>query len=172
MHSSLEIFLLALIDDGVNTTYRLREEAGLSLGTTNPALERLEREALIKKARPGARGRLEYSLARSGHAILATELELMLTAAAKKPPADLEAVLRLTAMASARATKRQAQAILRAAYAVRAQRIRKLRAPGPSSQGPRRPILYRSFLKKWEIERTAAEIRIIQHLQKSIRTKG
>jgi len=40
MSSALDLLVLAAIEEGINTVYRLRERAGLSPGTTSPTIHR------------------------------------------------------------------------------------------------------------------------------------
>jgi len=64
--STLELFLLALISRGVSTPYEFKAQAGLSVGATKPALERLLQNGLIKKGEKGSRSRVEYLLTSAG----------------------------------------------------------------------------------------------------------
>ena len=50
MSSALDLLVLAAIEEGINTVYRLRENAGLSPGTTSPTIRRLVEEGMIRKA--------------------------------------------------------------------------------------------------------------------------
>ena len=43
MSTSLELFVLAMVRQGLATPYELKTKAGLSLGSTVPALARLEK---------------------------------------------------------------------------------------------------------------------------------
>jgi DNA-binding PadR family transcriptional regulator len=47
MNTSLELFVLAMLQQGLATPYELKTKAGLSLGSTVPALARLEKDALV-----------------------------------------------------------------------------------------------------------------------------
>jgi DNA-binding PadR family transcriptional regulator len=66
--SSLEVFILTLIRQGFMTTYDLQSGAGLSLGATVPALNRLSDAKLVSR-RIVVR-RHEYALTRGGEQVL------------------------------------------------------------------------------------------------------
>jgi DNA-binding PadR family transcriptional regulator len=66
--TSLEVFILALISQGLTTTYALQSEAGLSLGATVPALKRLQDAGLVSKKVSGRRH--EFTLTRTGEKVL------------------------------------------------------------------------------------------------------
>jgi DNA-binding PadR family transcriptional regulator len=70
MESSLELFLLALIDSGVNTPYEFHSQAGISVGSSLPALENLLRRKLVSRGKAGNRRRMEYGLTAIGRAAL------------------------------------------------------------------------------------------------------
>src|SRR5947208_1375918 len=59
--STLELFLLALIADSVNSVYDLRERAGLSIGGTQPALARLVKQELVRRTKDNGR-KQDYAL--------------------------------------------------------------------------------------------------------------
>jgi DNA-binding PadR family transcriptional regulator len=80
--TSLEVFLLALIDSGVETAYAMRERAALSVGATLPALRRLEKEGLVVRAKQGSRKRQAISLSAAGRRALTGDTESILRAAA------------------------------------------------------------------------------------------
>ena len=48
--SVLDLFVLSLFDRGLETPYDLQRQAGVSLGSSVPALRRLEAAGLIKKS--------------------------------------------------------------------------------------------------------------------------
>ena len=62
----LELFVLALIDDGVSTPYELQRAAGLSPGATIPVLRRLLEGGLVRTGKAGPRGRMSYGLTAAG----------------------------------------------------------------------------------------------------------
>jgi DNA-binding PadR family transcriptional regulator len=67
--SILELFILAMIEQGFETPYALHRRAGISLGATNPALKRLSEAKLIVMAAESTasnRPRHRYSLTSAG----------------------------------------------------------------------------------------------------------
>jgi DNA-binding PadR family transcriptional regulator len=66
--SSLEVFILALISQGLTTTYVLQSEAGLSLGATVPALNRMAKTKLVSMKIEGRRH--EFALTKAGEKAL------------------------------------------------------------------------------------------------------
>ncbi len=52
--TSLELFVLAMVRQGLATPYDLKTKAGLSLGSTVPALARLEKDSLVEASDKGA----------------------------------------------------------------------------------------------------------------------
>ena len=64
--SDLDLFVLALVEEGVSTPYRMQVDAGLSQGATIPTLRRLVAAKWIRQSRPGSRGRMEYRITAAG----------------------------------------------------------------------------------------------------------
>src|SRR6476660_433208 len=115
MSSALDLLVLAAIEEGINTVYRLREHAGLSPGTTSPTISRLAKEGMIRKGRTGKRRKSELVLTAAGRAALNSQLDSVLVSALQDLPTDIESVLRLAALASTRGLRAEAAAILVAA---------------------------------------------------------
>ncbi len=92
----LDLFILALIDGGVSTPYRLQRAAGLSQGATIPALQRLLEARLVRQGKPGARGRTDYKVTAAGRKLLKTGwLPLIETG----PSGDIDSDLRVALLA-------------------------------------------------------------------------
>jgi DNA-binding PadR family transcriptional regulator len=101
--SNLSGFLLAMIDQGLKTPYDLFRSAGMSPGTTIPALQRLERAGLVSKSPAGLRRRRSYDLTTKGR----TGLNEFLSRSFSGPcPTDLDAALRMIALAATTAGKK------------------------------------------------------------------
>ena len=64
--TDLDLFILALVERGISTPYKLQSTAGLSQGATLPALQRLLEGRLVRQGRPGARGRTDYKVSAAG----------------------------------------------------------------------------------------------------------
>src|SRR5581483_2732612 len=171
MLSSLDLLLLPSIEEGITTVYRLREEAGLSPGTTLPALRRLEKSRLIRKAPAATRSKAELVVTITGKRELASGMKDLLSTAVKDPPPELEAVLRLFAMASSRGLASLAKALLGAASEGRKTRLEKLAALNKGRRSPKLSAKYASLVRLWEVERIKAEIRLLERLAPSPRTR-
>ena len=90
--TDLDLFVLALIAEGISTPYNLQKSAGLSQGATIPALRRLIQEGLVEQAEPGPRGRADHRITREGRQILKTGWRELLDGG---PSGDLDADLRV-----------------------------------------------------------------------------
>ena len=88
----LELFVLALIDDGVSTPYELQQAAGLSPGATIPVLRRLFEGGLVLLGKAGTRGRMAYKLSAPGSQRLKGGWKKLI---ADGPSGDLDADLRV-----------------------------------------------------------------------------
>jgi DNA-binding PadR family transcriptional regulator len=113
MIRSLDLFILALIQQGLNIPYAIQLQAGLSVGSTLPALRRLLKTGLVKEEEPGQGGRRrrEFTLTAAGKKRLQnakTNLEQISADAV----GDLEATLRFACLASFWGDRREASRIL------------------------------------------------------------
>lgn len=93
--SVLELFVLAMLRQGLTTPYRLMVDGGVSLGASLPVLHRLEQAGLVRKGSRGGRRKQEFDLTATGRAALSRGLRNLSAAAV---PADAESVLRLVAL--------------------------------------------------------------------------
>ncbi len=113
MESSLEVFLLALIDSGLSTPYEFYSRAGISVGASLPALKSLLRQKLVSRGKASHRGRMSYGLTGSGRAALKNWSTIQ---ASKHESGDMASALRLSTLAYFLGSPAQAKQIL--AYAV------------------------------------------------------
>ena len=97
--SVLDLFILSLLDRGLETPYDLQRQGGLSLGSTIPALRRLKEAGMVRMLKPlGAskRPRHSYQLSALGRTRVQNDWKTYL----KSPrQIDLDAVLRVADMA-------------------------------------------------------------------------
>lgn len=161
--STLDLFLLALIRDGVSTLYELREHAGLSVGGTKPALQRLENDKLIEGGSAGVRNKQTYILTAAGRKILAVQLRAAVEFAPMKPYADTESILRLVTLCSHEDSTAADELLNRAAHERRA-RATGIRAKISGSD----PIAqkYRNLVADVERSRLLAEASRFENLRK------
>jgi len=93
--SVLELFVLAMLRQGLTTPYRLMVDGSVSLGASRPVLRRLEQAGLVRKGSRGGRRKQEFNLTATGRAALSRGLRNL---PASAMPADAESVLRLVAL--------------------------------------------------------------------------
>jgi DNA-binding PadR family transcriptional regulator len=120
--SSLDLFLLGLINSGVDTPYLFRERARLSVGATLPALRRLENMRLITRGKRLLRNKQLFKLTVAGRRALKTELQHFLQEYRKKPPNDMESILRVASLGLAAEQDSDVIAILRRSAEARTRR--------------------------------------------------
>jgi DNA-binding PadR family transcriptional regulator len=97
--SVLDVFILFLLDRGHETNYDLQRQAGLSLGSTVPALRRLEAKRLITRQEtltPGARPKHSFALTQAGKKLVRSGWKPLFDAGRAD---DLDAILRVAEMA-------------------------------------------------------------------------
>ncbi|WP_263367959.1 PadR family transcriptional regulator [Edaphobacter bradus] len=97
----LDIFILSLLDRGYETTYHLQRQAGLSLGSTVPALRRLEARRLITRQETltlGARPKHSFALTPAGKKLARSGWKPLFDPGRAD---DLDAILRIAEMARA-----------------------------------------------------------------------
>ncbi len=95
MRTSLELFVLTMVQQGLATPHELKAKAGLSLGSTVPVLARLEKDALIKGSEEGARRSRRFSITTKGAKALTDGLSVQL----ESSPKDIDSILRIAYLA-------------------------------------------------------------------------
>ena len=159
IHSVLDLFILSLLDRGLETPYDLNRQGGLSLGSTVPALRRLESAGLIKRKAPvgsSKRPRHWFQLSVTGKKLARSGWKVHLKASSHP---DFDAVLRVVDMAQHYLAKPiDIVAFLEAAASERRSQARP-RASGPSDT-------YNSFglvttRESWDVVRLRAEAKFL-----------
>ncbi|MEO6119319.1 MAG: PadR family transcriptional regulator [Terriglobales bacterium] len=160
--SSLELFLLAAIADGCATAYNLHREAGLSVGSTLPALQRMVKGGWLTVETTGGRGRMQHKLTATGRKQLGSWRQSV-DEALESPASDIDARLRLIALVWHQGDKR---------------RLKKLLSAFPSQpsddstaadSADTLPGFYRSLLRAQATERLRANARLIREISKGIK---
>jgi len=95
MSTSLELFILAMVQQGLATPYELKTKAGLSLGSTVPALTRLEHDGQLKASKEGARRSRRFSVTTKGTEVLTQGWAEQVAA----EHTDLDSILRVAYLA-------------------------------------------------------------------------
>jgi DNA-binding PadR family transcriptional regulator len=93
--TDLDLFVLALVQRGCVTPYDLKARAGISVGSSAPVLERLEKSGLIRGSVPGIRDRRQFSITKSGKNTLESGWQSLI----ETRPTDPDAILRITYLA-------------------------------------------------------------------------
>ncbi len=91
----LDLFVLALAQSGLGTTYDLKSKAGLSVGSTAPILARLEDSGLIEAPKPGVRDSRRFTITKEGKKFLVAGWKQLL----ERRPTDVDEILRITYLA-------------------------------------------------------------------------
>ena len=97
----LDIYILSLLERGLETPYQLQREGGLSLGASTPSLRRLSQARLVRRKDENGitnRPRHVYTLTTLGRDLAKNGWRDYLHASSI--PNDLDAVLRLAEMAT------------------------------------------------------------------------
>ena len=94
MESVLDMYILNLIAGHVETAYELQVAGKISLGSSSPALKRLQASGAIvsKRSPPGKKHRQPFELTQLGRERLkASRASLLFT----EPPSDIDSILRI-----------------------------------------------------------------------------
>jgi DNA-binding PadR family transcriptional regulator len=94
--NDLDLFVLALVSDGVATPYELKMAAGLSPGASIPALARLVEAGFVDQGKPGPRRRANYRITAAGRRNLKRGWKDLIE---DGPSGDLDADLRVALLA-------------------------------------------------------------------------
>ena len=170
--TNLELFVLAMVQQGLETPYDLKAKAGLSLGSTIPLLARLTKAGLLKASDPDRRNSRKYFVTREGASTLRHGWKEML----KTASTDTDSALRIAYLAWHSAARDEAPIFLRKSAdalaglvgtrkseAARLRRALSQLAPGPNG--------YRWFRMEIESDRLAAEASGLRRIAKRLETK-
>ncbi len=162
MITTLDLFVLMLIRDGVSTPYDMQVRANISTGATLPSIRRLLSNGLIKEAKKGPRGRREFSLTPSGR----REVQSVARSLDTEAPGDLESVLRLACMAVVDGKPASARELLLQAAAQYAQRSRRAKKSTLALQSERPTLagLYAAALAHCDEKRHDATRKSLESL--------
>lgn len=157
----LELFLLAMIDKGVNSPYTLMEVAALSPGATIPALSRLENAGWVKKGEEQARRRSEYSVTRTGRRHLEERWRSVFSS---DPTGEMETLLRIATLA--RLMGAPVKSVK--AYLIRAAKLRTVGRP-VTARSSERLGLYGLMKQVADSKRLAADAAALRAIAKSLK---
>lgn len=94
--NDLDLFVLALVSDGVSTPYELKTAAGMSPGATIPALTRLLAAGFVLQGKAGPRRRADYRITATGRRYLKSSWKGLVE---DGPSGDRDADLRVALLA-------------------------------------------------------------------------
>jgi DNA-binding PadR family transcriptional regulator len=163
-YSVLDLFILSLLDRGLQTPYDLQRKGGLSLGSTVPALRRLEAAGLVRKKVPvgsSKRPRHWFQLLAAGEKLARGGWLRLLK---DHPPSDFDAVLRLVDMAQHYLAKPADVVTFLEAEASDRRSAARSGLSAPS--GSLRVVATR---EAWDVARLRAEAKFLEGLAKSFR---
>jgi DNA-binding PadR family transcriptional regulator len=161
----LELFVLALVQRGVNTPYLLLS-AGISQGAALPVLGRLESSGYVRRGKPGLRGRTEFEISVAGHRYLQAGWRPLLESPVS---GDIETILRAASLAVfSGADRKVVTAYLKSAADAKAadSKLRKAEAEEAKPSLPAKPDagLYTWMLALHATTRLAAEAKVLRQL--------
>jgi DNA-binding PadR family transcriptional regulator len=160
--SILDVYLLSLIDRGLETPYDLLKQGGVSLGSSVPALRRLETADLVKKNAPtgfGKRPRHGFKLSTAGRKLARGAWISLLNG---QPPSDFDSILRLVDVARHYEAKNaDVVAFLGAASSERRSSARSGRN---GFRETRAPLGIMATREAWDVSRLKAEAKFLAEL--------
>lgn len=166
----LDLFILALVQRGCATAYDLKSQAGISVGSSTPVLDRLEQSGLLKGSDPGVRGRRQFAITKSGSARLESGWKALLSTR----PTDPDAVLRITYLAWALGRQgvvydfiEASAATLEKAAATRRAEASQLEPPAANLGGE----AFRWLKSSFEAARLGAQSKALKELGKQIKKR-
>jgi len=165
--SLLDVYIVSLLERGFETCYDLQRRGGLSLGSSIPALRRLEAADLVRKTGTvGAskRPRHGYKVSAAGRKLARTAWIPLLK---DRPPTDLDALLRLADLASHYGATATAIASLLTRSAKDRALLSKRASAGKVKEGTP-SLLYLATRNGWDSGSLAAEARFLTALAKSV----
>jgi DNA-binding PadR family transcriptional regulator len=168
--SVLDHLILSLLDRGLQSPYDLHSKGGLSLGSTVPALRRLEEAGLVrKKVPPDSRKRPRHwfqvsaagkKLARSGWIPMLRD----------RPPSDFDAVLRLVDIAQHYQAKSTDIAVFLEAAVSERRPATRTRTSAPRKK--RDSLGLTTTRRAWDVARLKAEASFLAGLAATLRQEG
>jgi DNA-binding PadR family transcriptional regulator len=170
--SVLDVFVLSLLDRGLETPYDLLHQGGLSLGASSPALQRLVKAKLVKRAEGESatnRPRHEYRLEPAGKKAARSAWKPFLD---DEPPSDLDSLLRVVDLAAHyQADKRKIYSFLNRAIARRSQLAQHAAlSVSTTLKGDR--ASYTAMRVHCDAVRLLAEVDALNQISRQFRAKG
>ncbi|HZL28041.1 MAG TPA: hypothetical protein VFC39_16070 [Acidobacteriaceae bacterium] len=163
--SILELFMLSLIDRGLTSKYALQRRGGISLGSSSPALTRMQRAGLVVQdvdASLGKRPRHELKLAAAGKRLARSGWKIHLR---ESDGADIESAFRIADMAVHYGAKAAEIATFLSTMA--AKRLEIARSAAPASDFRSAGTSAVDMQAQWALARQQAEARFLSKVADS-----
>jgi DNA-binding PadR family transcriptional regulator len=166
--SNLETFLLALIEAGVRTPYDMMSKAGVSLGSSLPALNRLSKAGLLQVSPGPARRIRVFTPTEKGLEALERERQNQL----KSTPHDLDSILRTASLVWV--DGKECNRFLKEAGARLKLRLKKQRDSAKATANVKSALQdrYRWLRRSIEVTRREAEIAALFDLSRKVVSKN
>ena len=166
MESVLELYVLSLIDRSLETAYDLQVHGKVSLGSSIPALKRLEAAGSLKRKPAGIgsrKGRQAYGVTAAGRRKLAAGSSSIL---AEEPPSDIDSILRIVDIwrASRSPSTGMKQCLDRAV----AERTRQTKTLLMVDRDGTPGLEYLAESRDWNLIRLRAETKFLTQLAKTL----
>ena len=162
MTSLLNIYVLSLLDRGIDTPYAMQRQGGLSLGASTPSLRRLTEARLVKrKAEVGMtnRPRHVYTLTASGRELARNGWREYFQSG--RLPSDLDSLLRLSDIAAHYGARPAEVARLLGTASGRRATLARRAAAAPEEGNGR---MYLSIRARCEAARLKAEAEVLRQV--------
>jgi DNA-binding PadR family transcriptional regulator len=163
----LDLFILSVLDRGLETPYDLNRQGGLSLGSTVPALRRLAAAGFVRKKPPvgsSKRPRHWFQLSAMGRKLARGGWVSLLK---DQPPSDFDAVLRLADMA--RHYRARTADVVTFLEAAASERRSSARSVVSGLREMRDSLGLVATREAWNVARLKAEAKFLEELAKSLR---
>jgi len=167
--SVLDLFILSLFDRGFETAYDLQRNAGVSLGSSVPALRRLEAAGGIKRTAQvssSKRLRHRFELTAVGRKLARGAWNSLMK---NRPPGDFDSILRLVDVAQHYQAK--AADVVTFLDAASWERRSSARSGRAGFRETRVSVGIMANREAWDVSRMKAEARFLTELAKSLRQK-
>ena len=143
--TTLEIVLLLLARDGVNTPYLLKRDGKISFGSSVPALRRMTEMKLLRRAGEGARRKAEYQLTTLGQRTLGQSIDTLFREGKAR---GIEELIRLWVIALAVGRGESAALVLARAAKAKRRDVEVQRGNSLTESIPQRAARSRIFMHK------------------------
>lgn len=169
----LDLYVLSMLDRGVQSLYELQKAGGISLGASTPALKRLVKGGYVEEAsreRTGKRVRIRFSLTPSGRKQARSAWRSWLPP--QTTPSDLDALLRLADIATHYGYPEGKLSKLFSHLAEIRQQLAKAARDGTLGLRGNSALTYKGLRSSCDAERLRAEAKALRAIAKRLESLG